>query len=506
MKHEISRLRAMGLGKKQIARALQVSRNTVRKYLDAIGAEEARALTVAPASGGSYSAPWAGHVDWAAVRTATNEGTALAHYWEEHIAGVGSVGDVSYNSFWREYRRRYPDIPLDLHQVYPPGQRCEIDYKGDAAGLGYVDPVNGEFVQCRLFGAILPFSQLGYVEATHDERQPAAFGAISSSFAYFGGVAATSVVDNAKICVSRADWYDPDVSPEFQRLCEHFGTAPLVTRPKHPKDKAHVEGFLGLFWRWAGPKIRRRTFRSLGELNAFLRELLDAFNNRVQRKYGISRRAKFEGGERVHLKELPGTAYETGTWRRHRVHPDCHIQVGHNFYSVPHVHRGKEVDVRVTPSFIEVFVSLDRVALHFAAREATRGRYQTKTEHLPDAQQAIREATPAAIIEQAKKVGPATAKIVTSLIEGGRHPLMFLRRAQGVVRLARRHSPAALEEACATLVGLNQSLPRLDDIEMIIRNTQAPPRSKLPTSKGTRRGANPNLRGQSHWTADPNVH
>jgi len=71
--------------------------------------------------------------------------------------------------------------------------------------FGYADSVSGEFVTCRLFGNILCFSQLFYARATHTEKQVDLFDALARSYEYFGGVPATTVFDNAKAQVVRAD-------------------------------------------------------------------------------------------------------------------------------------------------------------------------------------------------------------------------------------------------------------------------------------------------------------
>ena len=52
MIREIQRLRAMGLGKRAVARTLQISRNTLRKYWDL---EEKEDVAVSPPA---YQAPW----------------------------------------------------------------------------------------------------------------------------------------------------------------------------------------------------------------------------------------------------------------------------------------------------------------------------------------------------------------------------------------------------------------------------------------------------------------
>ena len=480
---EILRLRAMGLSGRKIALALDCSRNTVEKYLKQAG-------DIAAVPEADYHAPWSSNLDWQAVHAKTNRGIPLSEIWET------SGFSVPYVSFWREYRRRFPNVPLDFHKDHPPGERCEIDYKGDSHGLGYYDRRTGEFVPCRLFGAVLCFSQLFFPRATLSERREDLLQSMANAYSYFGGVPLTSAVDNAKACVSRAHRYDPDLNPEFAFFCEGFGTAPLAMRPGKPKDKNLIENALGVFWRWARRRVNEHRCFSLGELNEYLSSLADEFNERIQRKYGVSRRTKFNGSEKEKLLPLPSTAYCYGEWKKATPHPDCHVQVGKNFYSVPYQLRGKEVEVRIGATIIEVFVNLKCVARHLRAHPNQQGVYFTRSEHLPEAHQAIREQTPQYCLEEAKKIGPATELIVESLIISARHPLMLLRRAQGILRLANRYSEADLERSCSIVLNIGTSFPRLRDIEGIIKsNIGVPQDSATPIN----RKINPFLRGQKTW-------
>jgi len=225
-------------------------------------------------------------------------------------------------------------------------------------------------------------------------------------------------------------------------------------------------------------------------------DLANQFNSRLQRKYGASRRDKFEAGERCKLLPLPKHSYNFGEWKTAKVHPDSHIQVGRNFYSVPHLYRGREVDVRMTRGLLEIYSSLQCIAIHPRAMTQTNGNYFTKIEHLPDSHRALHEATPKKAIDDATEIGPATELIVKALLEEGRHPLMHLRRVQGILRLAKRYSKNDLERACVLLVEIKSTLPRISDVENIIKNNRDPrSASVIPIQ----RRPNPYLRGQKPW-------
>jgi hypothetical protein len=99
-------------------------------------------------------------------------------------------------------------------------------------------------------------------------------------------------------------------------------------------------------------------------------------------------------------------------------------------------------------------------------------------------------------IDQAHAIGEATSLIVRSLIEEARHPLMYLRRVQGILRLEKRYSKEGLENAAKVLADAGALMPRLNDVEAIIKsNIDSRSAAIIPM----RRGPNPYLRGQTSW-------
>ncbi len=492
MRQEIKRHKLAGLGIKAIAAVLHISKNTVRKYLQGNQTEVEEKK--------SYSPSWAAYVDWTLVHAQVEKGDALGHWWENNIKAqtTGDLAGLGYVSFWREFRRRFPRLDLEFHKTHPPAERCEADFKGDAVGLGYTDRGSGQFVPCRLFGAVLCYSQLFRAVARPAEKQTDWLSGLETSFDYFGGVSKLLSVDNAKAAVQRADWWDPDLNPEFARFCQHYQLTPVIARPRRPKDKNLIEGALGVFWRWARSKIAGRDFFSLGQLDEYLRDLCDEFNSRVQRKYSLSRMQRYEAQEKVLMKPLPQQPFELAEWKKAKVHPDCHVQVKKNFFSVPYTLRGQELNVRLTLSYVEIFHKMERVALHHLPTSNQQGRYITEAGHLPKAHQAMLEATPQRILQDALAVGSQTHAIIQRLIQEASHPLAYLRRCQGIVRLKKRYGAVHLESVSALLNGLGQKMPKLRDFENLLKNPKL-----MESSVSTpivQRKHNVHLRGQMHWS------
>ena len=120
-----------------------------------------------------------------------------------------------------------------------------------------------------------------------------------------------------------------------------------------------------------------------------------------------------------------------------------------------------------------------------------------KKEHLPDAHIAIKEFTPQKAISEGETIGDATGEIIRNLICKSTHPLMYLRRCQGILRLAKRYSASSLEAACKTLVSLGSSMPKLSDVEGVITHENA---QRSLSNVEVKRASNPNLRGQESFS------
>ena len=81
--------------------------------------------------------------------------------------------------------------------------------------------------------------------------------------------------------------------------------------------------------------LRNKTFFSLVELNAAIRDCVTTINAKIMRRMGQSRAELLEMLDRPAFMALPNEPYEYAEWKRARVAPDYHIEITDHFYSVP---------------------------------------------------------------------------------------------------------------------------------------------------------------------------
>jgi len=187
-----------------------------------------------------------------------------------------------------------------------------------------------------------------------------------------------------------------------------------------------------------------------------LRHYLERLNHQVMKDYGVSRAQRFEE-EKKQLKALPPSPFELSEWRRAKVHPDCHVQVEKNFYSVPFVYVAQQVRVRLTEKMVEVF-SEDSQSLAAHSRLTGIGKFSTYDSHYPEKKLSVARFEVHHAKEQAQKLGPNIEKLVEKLLLAD-YPLRHLRRVQGILRLAKRHpiTVEALDHACQRALSFNKT-------------------------------------------------
>ena len=164
------------------------------------------------------------------------------------------------------------------------------------------------------------------------------------------------------------------------------------------------------------------------------------------RRVGQSRAELLETLERPALKALPGEPYAYATWKRARVAPDYHIEVDDHFYSVPSKLIREIVEARITSATVEIFHKGGRIASH--AFSAVRNRHTTIKEHMPSAHRRYAEWTPARMMEEAGKIGPATIALCEAIMKAKPHPEQGFRSCLGILSLVRSCGPARVEAAC----------------------------------------------------------
>ena len=227
---EIRVLRRQGKSIREIARVLEVSRNTVRRYLRVEGLpryeREARPSKLDAFKRYLDERVKAAAPDWIPATVLLRELRALGY-----LGGYSILKD--HLAVLRPLAKPEPLIRFETD----PGRQMQVDFATIRRGRD----------RLSVFIATLGWSRATYVEFVTDERLETLLGCHERGFYFFGGVPREVLYDNMRTVVSDRDRYGPGLhryNPTFLDFAHHHGFVPRLCRPYRAKTKGKVERFI----------------------------------------------------------------------------------------------------------------------------------------------------------------------------------------------------------------------------------------------------------------------
>jgi hypothetical protein len=130
------------------------------------------------------------------------------------------------------------------------------------------------------------------------------------------------------------------------------------------------------------------------------------------------------------------------------VHNDHHFVVGGNFYSVPTIHIGREVQIRVGLKTIKAYENHVLIKTH--VRNYGAGQWVTDQNDYHDSAQFYLENTATVCLEKAKAIGQATETMIKQVLVD--RTRTSLRKSHAILRLGEEYGSERLEAACLRAV------------------------------------------------------
>ena len=476
---EILRLSSLGFNKTQIAQSVGCSRTTVIQVLNVaeekcvsyplpeeLSNKKLQALLFpSDRSRPGYKTPDYAHVH----RELQKDGVTLNLLWLEYCEQSRDSDEIPYQL--TQFKKHYRDYALKtnatMHLNHKPGEIIQVDWAGDTAGVINTD--TGERIPAYIFVAVLPYSGYAYVEAFFSMNQENWITAHVNAFRYFGGVAKILQCDNLKTGVISHGRTEIVLNKAYNEMAEHYGTAVLPCRVRSPKDKAMVEGTVGVISNFILGALRNRQFLSLYELNDAIAERLEAFNHKPFQKRDGSRATAFEE-EKPFLRSLPEHPFELSEWKVATVAPNYHISVDKMNYSVPYEYIKQKVDVRITGSTIEVFFDGHRICSH-RRLYGRANQYSTNEAHMPPNHQKYLQWNGDRFLKWAAKIGPNTKTVIAAILNGLKVEQQGYKSCMAILKLVDKYSSERLENACKKALTFTPR-PSLKHIQTILSSGQ----------------------------------
>jgi transposase len=339
-------LHALGWGVKRIARELGCAKNTVKRYL----AQGAWRPPAPPARVGVLDAlqPW------------------LAACFHQHHGNA----DVVRQALQREHQltvslRTVERAVAPLRQALRAAARATVRFEtrpGEQLQIDFGErtvEIAGVKERVYVFVATLGYSRRVHVRVFSHARQTAWLEGLESTFAAFGGVPETVLLDNAKALVLRHVVATREVTfhPRLLAFAQHWGVRPIACAPYRAQTKGKDERGVGYVKHNALAGHAFDSFAALeAHLDAWTREVADV---RVHGTTGEAPILRFTRDEAATLAPLAARAsfQPMREWWR-RVQVDCTIELHRNWYSVPWRYLGETVRVQQQG---------ERVTVHYGA-------------------------------------------------------------------------------------------------------------------------------------------
>ena len=467
-----------GISHRRIARSLNISRNTVKYYVDRFLAssfsfqellgleDEALSALVykqecsittseALSAGPGYPGPaesahrpsdFEKQVPYF-LKELGRKGVTRMLLWQEYI-GQNPDG-YRYTQFCERLSRHQQLRGASMHFEHHPGQVLMIDFAGDT--LGYVNPDTGEWVTCPVFVGVLPFSGYGYVCALANAAIPQVVSALNQCLEFFNGVPQTVKCDNMRQMVSKSCRYEPVFTEVFNQWALHYNIALTAARVGKPKDKAHVENLVKITYQRIYAPLRNQTFKSLDELNRGIGHQLDLHHQTLLQRKNYNRSQCFLMHEQPVLSALPASSFRLRHSVQAKVQKNYHVTLGEDWhhYSVPYQYIGKTLQVNYDTDVVEIFHQYQRVALH--VRSFKKHGYTTVKEHMPEGHQKFFEARgwdQDYFLAQAQRIGPSVHQYLSQVLKTRLFTEQTYNTCLGLIRLGRDYSHQRLENAC----------------------------------------------------------
>ncbi len=454
---QIIQLYQDGKSKRDIARLVGISRNTVKKYLHLIKARGYNYKEFLDLDNQTIDEVL--KEDYSKDKKRLGALDLLLPYMEQELRKTG----VNRWVLWEEYKAKYPNgysygrfcqhyqhwsksTDSCMHIEHKAGDKVFVDYAGKK--LQIVDKQTGEITTVEVFVAILGASQLTYAEASYTQQSEDFINSMQRALIYFGGVPAAIVPDNLKSAVTKSNKYEPMLNERFADFGFHYGTHILATRSRKPKDKAMVEKAVSIVYSRIYAPLRNRIFYSLAELNEAIKQRLEVHNTMNFKAREYSRRELFDSIEKHTLNPLPTEGFQIKHYSLATVQKNSHVYLSEDkhYYSVPFRFIGKKVKVSYTKTSVDIYNNYQRIAIH--GRNKNHYGYTSIKVHLPSAHQFVSEWSPEKFINWAKAYGQSVHEYILKVLDNHQHPEQNYKSCMGILQFEKKYGKERLNNAC----------------------------------------------------------
>lgn len=385
----IHNLKAKGLKVSQIARKLNISRNTVYKYLSMTPKEFEQFMEEMETRQKKLDPYEQRIVQW--LREYPDLSAAQIWDWlKEHDPEL-KVGESTVRAYVRALRNQY-GIPKSVKQRQyeavpdpPMGKQMQVDF-----GETKMKNLNGIPVRLWFITFVLSHSRYKFV---HWQDRPFVtqdvIDAHERAFAYYGGMTQEIVYDQDHLLLTSENYGDLILTHEFAAYVHHRGFQVHMCRKQDPESKGRVENVVKYVKR---NFARHRIFTTVDKLNEDCLAWLDRTGNALVHHTTKKIPAEVFALERQHLRPVHPNIQNAKSTITRTVRKDNTIWFEGNRYSVPlgtYDGTAKEVGVQAGETKLRIYDLGTGELLAEHERSFMKGQLIQNTNHRRDRKKGI---------------------------------------------------------------------------------------------------------------------
>jgi transposase len=374
-----------GLSKRQIAKELGISRNSVNKYLS---------LEVSKIS----------HVQ------DNNERKKVLDIYKDYILHLlNSYPNLSAVKIMRKLKDKYQDINVsdrtvrryveDLKETsyckqeryyqpvldMVPGVQCQVD-PGELSDV----IINGVPTTVYFVVFVLSYSRVMYVGLSAKPiNTDILIKMHDAAFRYFGGCVEECVYDQTKMVVINEEYRELVLNQRFHEYATYAGFTIRACEGYDPESKGKVESgvkyvkFNGLYG---------ETFANWSDLESYKEHWLDTISNeRCHGTTGVAPKLLYESQEKPHMRSYntPSIVQQDGHLARRKSDKTGLISWEANKYSVPMLYQRSIVGVKESNSEIIIYDLMNNNEIARHNKSFSKGRIIQNRHHYRDLKELI---------------------------------------------------------------------------------------------------------------------
>jgi transposase len=369
------------------------------------------------------------------IEEALRRGRNAMGIWQNLVDDHGFRAKYSSVKRFVEHLRGATPVEARVVIRTAPGEEAQVDYAGD--GPMVRDRNTGKYRRARLFVLTLGYSRKSVRLLSWKSSAQIWAELHERAFRRLGCAPRVVVLDNLGEGVVTADIYDPTMNPLYRDVLAHYGVVALPCRVRNPDRKGKVESGVGHVQKTPLKGLR---FESLEEAQTYL----DRWEERWAdtRIHGTTKRqvAAMFAEEKPALLELPIEPFRYYRFGERTVNLDGCVEVEAAYYGAPPGWIGRKVQV----NWNELHVRLIDPKNGQLLREHLRTRRGFHRIEERDLSPRTPESTQA-LLRRAHTAGTNIGTLCEQIERTEGPP--GVRRIFGMLSLARKHGPAAVDDA-----------------------------------------------------------